>query len=131
MALADEMLTIADEVTGRGLSLKYNMLERPGVGVPVARRDLGVYDTVAVLPAQRDRAGGCGMSPAPNAAGGDGLVADRIRRHAQRLTLTHLAEDAEDLAAFAETAQLGYLEYLDPVLEDEVGTREGRRSTTR
>jgi transposase len=34
------------------------MLELPGLGVPVARRDLGVYDTVAVLPAQRDRAGG-------------------------------------------------------------------------
>jgi len=34
------------------------MLERPGLGVPVARRDLGLYDTLAMLPAQGERAGG-------------------------------------------------------------------------
>ncbi len=57
----------------------------------------------------------------------EGLVADRIRRHAERLLLHHLATEAPDLAARAETAQLGYLDFLDLVLEEEVGVREGRR----
>ncbi len=57
----------------------------------------------------------------------DGLVADRIRRHAERLLLHHLADEAPALAARAETAQLGYLDFLDLVLEEEVGVREGRR----
>ena len=57
----------------------------------------------------------------------DGLVADRIRRHAERLLLHHLATEAPDLAARAEAAQLGYLGFLDQVLEEEVGVREGRR----
>src|SRR3954454_19174161 len=56
-----------------------------------------------------------------------GLVADRIRRHAERLLLHHLADEAPALAARAETAQLGYLDFLDQVLEEEVGVREGRR----
>ena len=60
-------------------------------------------------------------------SGGEGLVADRIRRNATRLALTHLAEDAEALAARAEAAQLGYLDFLDLALEEEVGMREGRR----
>ena len=60
----------------------------------------------------------------------DGLVADRIRRHATRLTLAHLAEEAEALARRAEDAQLGYLDFLDLVLEEEVGVREGRRFRT-
>jgi len=58
---------------------------------------------------------------------GDRLVADRIRRHAERLALHHLAGEAPALAARAETAQLGYLEFLDHVLDEEVGVREGRR----
>ena len=57
----------------------------------------------------------------------DGLVADRIRRHAERLLLHHLADEAPALAARAEAAQLGYLDFLDQVLEEEVGVREGRR----
>ena len=57
----------------------------------------------------------------------DGLVADRIRRHAERLLLHHLADEATELAARAEDAQLGYLDFLDQVLEEEVGVREGRR----
>ena len=56
-----------------------------------------------------------------------GLVADRIRASALRLSLAHLAEEAEALATRAEQAKLGYLEFLDLVLEEEVGTREGRR----
>ena len=57
----------------------------------------------------------------------EGLVADRIRRHAERLLLHHLAGEAPALAARAETAQLGYLDFLDLVLEEELGVREGRR----
>ena len=34
----------------------------------------------------------------------EGLVADRIRRHAERLLLHHLADEASALAARAETA---------------------------
>src|SRR3954454_23910164 len=56
-----------------------------------------------------------------------GLVADRIRRHAERLLLHHLATEAPDLAARAETGKLGYPDFLDQVLEEEVGGREGRR----
>src|SRR3954454_21596829 len=57
----------------------------------------------------------------------EGLVADRIHRHAERLLLHHLATEAPALAARAETAQLAYLDFLDLVLEEEVGEREGRR----
>ncbi len=56
-----------------------------------------------------------------------GLVADRIRSSALRLALGHLAAEAEALAGRAETAKLGYLDFLDLVLEEEVGMREGRR----
>jgi len=55
------------------------------------------------------------------------LVLDRIRTHATRLALTHLGEEAETLAKRAEADTLGYLEFLDLVLEEEVGLREGRR----
>jgi DNA replication protein DnaC len=56
-----------------------------------------------------------------------GLVADRITTNATRLGLTHLAADAVALADRAEAAQHGYLEFLDLILEEEVGMREGRR----
>jgi DNA replication protein DnaC len=55
------------------------------------------------------------------------LVSERIREHAERLRLTHLAENAEQLIARAEEAEMGYRELLDLVLEEEVGVREGRR----
>ena len=55
------------------------------------------------------------------------LVAERIRTHAERLHLANLAEVAEALVARAEEAKMGYFEFLDAVLEEEVGTREGRR----
>jgi len=55
------------------------------------------------------------------------LTADRIRTCATRLLLPNLAEQAETLAARAEADQMGYLEFLDLVLEEEVGLREGRR----
>lgn len=55
------------------------------------------------------------------------LILDRIRTHATRLALTHLSEQAETLAKRAEADTLGYLDFLDLVLEEEVGVREGRR----
>jgi DNA replication protein DnaC len=55
------------------------------------------------------------------------LISERIRAHAERLRLTHLAENAEQLIARAEEAQMGYRELLDLALEEELGVREGRR----
>ena len=55
------------------------------------------------------------------------LVATRVREHAERLHLPHLGEDLDQLVARAEAQTMGYLEFLDLVLEEEVGVREGRR----
>jgi DNA replication protein DnaC len=55
------------------------------------------------------------------------LVATRVREHAERLHLPHLGEDLDQLVARAEQQTMGYLEFLDLVLEEEVGVREGRR----
>ena len=55
------------------------------------------------------------------------LTADRIRDHATRLGLTHLADTLTELVERAETAQMGYLDFVDLLLEEEVGLREGRR----
>ena len=55
------------------------------------------------------------------------LVSERISENAERLRLTHLAEGAEALLARAESEQMGYREFLDLALEEELGVREGRR----
>ena len=55
------------------------------------------------------------------------LVATRIREHAERLRLSHLAEGLDGLIDRAEQQTMGYLDFLDLVLEEEVGVREGRR----
>ena len=55
------------------------------------------------------------------------LTADRIRDHATKLGLTHLTDTVTDLVARAEAAQMGYLDFVDLLLEEEVGLREGRR----
>jgi DNA replication protein DnaC len=55
------------------------------------------------------------------------LLSARIRAHAVKLGLTHLAETVETTLTRAESEQLGYLQLLDLILEDEVGHREGRR----
>jgi DNA replication protein DnaC len=55
------------------------------------------------------------------------LVATRVREHAERLRLTHLGENLDALVARAEQATMGYLDFLDLLLEEEVGVREGRR----
>jgi DNA replication protein DnaC len=55
------------------------------------------------------------------------LVATRIREHAERLHLAHLAEGLDGLVDRAEQQTMGYLDFLDLILEEEVGVREGRR----
>jgi IstB-like ATP binding protein len=54
------------------------------------------------------------------------LTADRIRNHATRLGLTHLTDTLTELVERAETGQMGYLDFVDLLLEEEVGLREGR-----
>jgi len=58
------------------------------------------------------------------------LVSTRIRDHATRLTLPHLAENLEGLLSRAEADSMGYLEFVDLLLGEEVGLREGRRFRT-
>lgn len=55
------------------------------------------------------------------------LTTDRIRDHASKLGLTHLTDVITDLVERAEAAQMGYLDFVDLLLEEEVGLREGRR----
>jgi len=55
------------------------------------------------------------------------LLTTRIREAARRLHLGNPEENLEALVARAETTTMGYLEFLDLVLEDETGVREGRR----
>ena len=55
------------------------------------------------------------------------LVATRIREHAERLHLAWLADNLDALITRAEQASMGYLEFIDLALEEEVGLREGRR----
>ena len=45
------------------------------------------------------------------------LVATRIREHAERLRLAHLAEGLDGLVDRAEQQTMGYLDFLDLVLE--------------
>jgi len=49
------------------------------------------------------------------------LVATRIREHAERLRLAHLGENLEALITRAEQQTMGYLDFLDLLLEEEVG----------
>ena len=55
------------------------------------------------------------------------LLTTRIRDAARRLHLANLAENLEALVERAEATTMGYLEFLDHVLEDETAIREGRR----
>jgi DNA replication protein DnaC len=55
------------------------------------------------------------------------LTADRIRTHATKLGLTHLTETIIQLVERAEAGQMGYLDFVDLLLEEQVGLREGRR----
>lgn len=55
------------------------------------------------------------------------LITTRIREHATRLGLTHLADSVDILLARADEQQMGYHDLLDLILEEEIGVREGRR----
>ncbi len=55
------------------------------------------------------------------------LVTTRIREHATRLGLTHLTDTVSQLVARAEAEQMGYLDFVDLLLGEECGLREGRR----
>jgi DNA replication protein DnaC len=59
------------------------------------------------------------------------LITERIRRNAHELSLHGIATDPDELVARAEDEQLGYREFLDLVLESEVGVLEGRRYQSR
>jgi IstB-like ATP binding protein len=52
---------------------------------------------------------------------------DRIRNHATKLGLTHLTDVITQLVQRAEAEQMGYLDLVDLLLEEELGLREGRR----
>jgi DNA replication protein DnaC len=55
------------------------------------------------------------------------LVTTRIREHATKLGLTHLGETVTQLVERAEADTMGYLDFVDLLLEEELGLREGRR----
>jgi DNA replication protein DnaC len=59
------------------------------------------------------------------------LITQRIRRNAAELRLHAIAESPDELIERAEAAQLGYREFLDLLLESEVGVLEGRRYQAR
>jgi DNA replication protein DnaC len=55
------------------------------------------------------------------------LVTTRIRTTATRLGLTHLPGQLDVFARRAEEGKLGYLDFLDLVLEEEAAVRDERR----
>ncbi len=55
------------------------------------------------------------------------LTTTRIREHALKLGMTHLTDTISELVARAETDQMGYLDFVDLLLGEELGVREGRR----
>ena len=59
------------------------------------------------------------------------LITARIRRNASELKLHGITENPDELIDRAEQAQLGYREFLDLVLENEVGMLDGRRYQAR
>ena len=59
------------------------------------------------------------------------LITERIRRNARELRLYGIADDPDEPIGRAEQAKLGYREFLDLVLESEVGVLEGRRYASR
>jgi DNA replication protein DnaC len=55
------------------------------------------------------------------------LVALRIKEAAERLHLANLQDNLSHLCERADATQMGYLEFLDLVLEEESGLKDGRR----
>ena len=58
------------------------------------------------------------------------LVTTRIHDHAVRLGLPHLAEHLDLLVDRAEADAMGYRDFVDLLLGEELGLREGRRLKT-
>jgi DNA replication protein DnaC len=59
------------------------------------------------------------------------LITQRIRRNAAELKLHAISDSPDELIDRAEQAQLGYREFLDQILETEVGVLDGRRYQAR
>jgi DNA replication protein DnaC len=55
------------------------------------------------------------------------LLTQRIQAAATKLKLLHLSDAVDTLVAWAQAGQVGYRAFLDLVLEEELGIREGRR----
>lgn len=55
------------------------------------------------------------------------LVSNRIRTMAGKLGLPHLAEGLNQYAKRADEARMGYLDFLDLVLAEELAVRDDRR----
>ncbi|RKE05039.1 IS21-like element helper ATPase IstB [Streptomyces sp. TLI_171] len=55
------------------------------------------------------------------------LVSNRIRTMAGKLGLPHLADGLSQYAKRADEAKMGYLDFLDLVLSEELGVRDDRR----
>jgi len=55
------------------------------------------------------------------------LTTTRIREHALKLGMTHLTDTISELVARAEADKMGYLDFVDLLLGEELGIREGRR----
>jgi DNA replication protein DnaC len=58
------------------------------------------------------------------------LVTTRIRGHADRLGLTHLVDNLDTHLKRADADQMGYIDFLDLILEEEAAMREARRFRT-
>jgi hypothetical protein len=58
------------------------------------------------------------------------LVSTRIRTTAVKLGLPHLAETLTEYTQRADEAKLGYLDFLDLVLSEELAVRDDRRFRT-
>ncbi len=59
------------------------------------------------------------------------LINQRIKKNAAELKLFGIGENPDDLVNRAEEGQLGYREFLDLILESEVGVLQGRRYESR
>jgi DNA replication protein DnaC len=59
------------------------------------------------------------------------MMSERIVRNARELKLLGLAENLDELVKRGEEEDLGYREFLDLLLEEEVGVVEGRKYASR
>ena len=58
------------------------------------------------------------------------LVTNRIQASATKLGLPHLAKTLQEFTSRADTASMGYLDFLDLVLQEELAVRDERRFRT-